>query len=262
MQTIPCAPACCPPVQTVSIPGIDGDPGAPGANGADGADGVNAFTTTTANFNVPAAAGGSVTISVVDSSWMAIGQTLVVDGPATFIVTAVPTGITVTLQWDHAAGDVGGGTLITSPAKVSPAGVPGTLGGAVTKSSPANPTGTADTTGKMMGLAGTVTPSFSGRVLIAITGMMGNGAIGDGASVQIRYGTGAAPANADALTGTTLGKLKNMVASTAAGIQGVALAYVVTGLTIGTAYWIDVGLKAVTGNTATIYDVDIVAVEL
>lgn len=126
----------------------------------------------------------------------------------------------------------------------------------------ASPTGTTSTTGVMMGLAGAITPRVGGRVLIIVTGVAANNTIADGASIQIRYGTGTAPTNGAALTGSTLGLLKNFVAETAAGKNGFGASYVVTGLTVGTAYWIDLSLKAVTGGTATIFDVDIVAIEL
>ncbi len=129
-------------------------------------------------------------------------------------------------------------------------------------SSPSNPTGTSNTTGLMMGLNVAFTPTTTGRVLVNLTGMLANNTIGDGASVQLRFGTGTAPINTAALTGTTVGVLKNMIASTAAGKQGVALSGIITGLTVGTAIWIDVGLKAVTGGTATLFDVDAVVIEL
>jgi hypothetical protein len=232
-----------------------------GQDGGQGDPGVNAFTLTTAQFNVPAAINGAVTIAVADSSWMAIGQTLVVDGPATFSVTTIPTGTSVTLQWTKAADDVAAGTLIAAGAKVSPGGVPGTLGGAVTESSPADPTLTASAVGVMMGLAATVTPTFSGRVLVIVTGMIQNDTATKKASVQLRYGTGAAPANGDALTGTAFGSLKNHVSPTGPGKQGFALAFVKGGLTIDTAYWLDVSLAA-DANNAAIFDVDVVAVEL
>jgi len=246
----------CPSVQISEVPGPQGD------DGTDGSNGTNAFSFVGGvGFTIPAI-GATVGVTLDTSKWMVIGQIVVVDGPANFQVTAVPTDTSATLKFMGYFGDLPAGTAMAVGLKVSPAGVSGAIVGDVAISSPADPTGTADATGKMMGLAGTVTPTFSGRVLILITGMLGNGAIGDGASIQIRYGTGAAPANAAALTGTALGKLKNMVASTAAGKQGFALGYVVTGLTVATPYWIDVGLKAVTGNTASVYDVDIVAVEI
>ena len=78
---------------------------------------------------------------------------------------------------------------------------------ATAQSTPADPTGTTDTTGKMMGLAGAITPTYTGRLLIIVSGNLTNttAAAGDGAKAQIRYGTGSAPSNGDALTGTAVG---------------------------------------------------------
>src|SRR6266446_2469251 len=75
-----------------------------------------------------------------------------------------------------------------------------------TQSSPGNPTGTTDTTGKMMGLAGSITTKIGTRALVIISGAIFNsGGVGDGAKVQLRAGTGSAPSNAAALTGTAYG---------------------------------------------------------
>ena len=122
---------------------------------------------------------------------------------------------------------------------------------AVSQSSPANPSGTTNTTGLMMGLAGAITPVYTGRVMITVCGDISNGTSADGAKVQIRYGTGAAPANAAALTGTTAGALVNMTAAANAQKCPFSLTAIVTGLTLATAIWIDVGL-AVTGRTAIV----------
>ena len=136
---------------------------------------------------------------------------------------------------------------------------------ATSQATPSNPAGTTDTTGKMMGLAGTITPVSTGKILIIISGDIANDTIADGAAVQIRYGTGTAPANADALTGTAVGGL---VSSTNPNIALATLTIpfslnaVVTGLTLGTAYWIDTGLKAITGGTATISNVSISVIEV
>lgn len=147
---------------------------------------------------------------------------------------------------------------------VGPAGPAGPAGGAATVALAlsATPTGTTNTTGVMMGLAGSITPVSTGRILVIVTGMMGNGTIADGAATQIRYGTGGAPSNGGALAGTTLGLLKTMIASTALGKQGFALSYVVSGLTLSTTYWVDISLAAVTAGTATVYGVDLVVIEL
>src|SRR5439155_1649764 len=74
-----------------------------------------------------------------------------------------------------------------------------------TLSTPLNPTGTADTTGKMMGLAGAITPQVTGNIRIAVCGSIANNTIADGGKLQIRVGTGTAPNNGDALTGTAYG---------------------------------------------------------
>lgn len=128
-------------------------------------------------------------------------------------------------------------------------------------SSPGDPVGTTDLAGKMMGLAHSFTPLVTGRAVITITGVISNGTATDGAAVQLRYGTGAAPANGDALTGTTLGGYKEVTQFLAAQKIPFTVHFLVTGLAIGTAHWIDVGLKALTLGQANIYGIDIVARE-
>ena len=127
-----------------------------------------------------------------------------------------------------------------------------------------DPTGTTNPAQTMMGIGATatITPLTSGVVLIIVTGILANDTATDGASAQIYYGTGAAPPHAAGFTGTPLGSIKAMVAATGPGAQGVALAFIATGLTISTPYWIDIALNAVTAGTASISNVDVVAIEL
>lgn len=131
-----------------------------------------------------------------------------------------------------------------------------------TQASPSNPTGTTDTGGKMMGLAVAITPVLTGVILVLLSGSVANDTSGDGAKVQLRTGTGTAPANAAALTGTTAGGLVAFVAAAAAQSVPVALQAIVSGLTLGTAVWIDVGLAAVTGGTASLTALSVTAVEI
>jgi hypothetical protein len=132
-----------------------------------------------------------------------------------------------------------------------------------TQASPADPTGTASLVGVMMGLAGTITPVFTGRVLVTVTGTIFNPtAIADGAQAQIRIGTGAVPTNGSALAGTAIGSAAKYTASTVAGKVPFALSALATGLTTSVALWIDVGLAALTGGTATITDISIAALEV
>lgn len=133
---------------------------------------------------------------------------------------------------------------------------------AVYQATPSNPTGTTNTGGLMMGLAGAITPIVTGRVLIQISGTIKNSGSGDGANVQIRTGTGGAPANAAALTGNTAGGLVKFVTAAANQSAPFSIQAIVTGLTLSTAIWIDVGLAAVTAGTASITDVSISAFEL
>jgi hypothetical protein len=115
--TSPCIP-CCPTPQSVNVPG------APGGNGTNGTNGVNAFTLTAADFTVPAI-GGSVTVTVANSTWMVIGQILIMTGPANFLITAIPSTTTVTLTFLGYPGDVAPAVAILTGTKVSPAGLRG-----------------------------------------------------------------------------------------------------------------------------------------
>jgi hypothetical protein len=123
-----------------------------------------------------------------------------------------------------------------------------------TAASPSAPSGTTSTTGLMMGLAVAITPLVSGNLEIKLVGSIANATATDGAKAQLRYGTGTAPANGAALTGTTSGSLVEATQLLAAQKVPFALLGYVSGLTLGTAYWVDVGLAAITGGTATITD--------
>lgn len=115
MNTTSCTP-CCTTVPPVNIPGVEGD------DGADGVDGTNAYTLLSADVVVPAV-GANVTASVLDSIWMAIGQILVMDGPANFSVVSKPSASSVTLTFLGYTGDVAPASTIVSGSTVSPAGV-------------------------------------------------------------------------------------------------------------------------------------------
>ena len=130
-----------------------------------------------------------------------------------------------------------------------------------TQTNVAAPTGTTSTAGVMMGLTGAITPAHSGNVLLIVSGTLTNGTTSDGASLQIRYGTGTAPTNGAALTGTAVG---NNIADNNPVTNKIPFSVqaVVTGLTVGTAYWVDVGLAAITGGTASIATVSVSALEL
>jgi hypothetical protein len=135
--------------------------------------------------------------------------------------------------------------------------------GAFTQSTPSNPTGTTDTTGKMMGLAGSITPKGT-RIIVVISGTQDNdtNTNGRGVKAKIRYGTGTAPTNGAALTGTAVGnEPQNVNVNSVHPRTGFTCNAVITGLTADTTYWLDLGVAAIVAGTGTVYDISISALD-
>jgi pectin methylesterase-like acyl-CoA thioesterase len=118
---------------------------------------------------------------------------------------------------------------------------------------PVDPNTTTSTAGVMMGLGSTVsfTPTRTGKIMIILSGDGDNATNSRGANVQMRYGTGVAPANGAALTGTTVGTLIRMFNRDAAEIFPFTLNGIVSGLSVGTAIWVDISLASVGSGTHT-----------
>lgn len=126
----------------------------------------------------------------------------------------------------------------------------------------ASPSGTASTAGVMMGIAGSITPTVSGRIQFLITGDVTNNTSGDGAAIQCRYGTGGAPSNGAALAGNTVNPNSvKFVSASSANKSPFSCSGIVSGLIVGTPYWIDFSLAAITGGTATAADISASAEE-
>lgn len=114
------------------------------------------------------------------------------------------------------------------------------------------PTGTAQTTFKMMGLGFygcAITPVFTGNVQLTISGVLRSSVAGDGYQAQMSYGTGTAPQNAAAASGTVVGS--NYYGAGLAP-QAFTSTVTITGLSLNTAYWFDLQAEAVTAGTTTI----------
>jgi hypothetical protein len=122
---------------------------------------------------------------------------------------------------------------------------------ATLQTSSASPTGTTSGTGVMCGLAGLITPTQSGKIVVTINGALNNNTAGGGAQAQIRWGTGSAPANGAALTGTAVGVNAQRAGAAWGSNQTTAysITAIISGLTIGTQIWIDIGQSAVVGGT-------------
>ncbi len=191
---------------------------------------------------------------------------IVDDGDTTkklaFSTSGNTTGVTVTLAAQNATSQTMS-LPITRQAEtiaVKPQAV-------TTLSTPMNPTGTASATAVMMGLSVTnsaliITPQVTGRVHVTITGVVAQSTTADGAFWDIKMGTGAAPANGAATTGTSYGSQQSMTFLTGVLKVPFSITALVTGLTVGTAYWIDLDLARVTGGTATMTQVAVSAFEL
>lgn len=120
------------------------------------------------------------------------------------------------------------------------------LGAAPATFTPANPTGNSTITNNMEGVGSTcvITPTRTGRVYAAFDGVVTNGTNGGGGSVQLRFGTGTAPANSTAAAGTLVGNSPSFTVAAASQTMLFAKTGLITGLTIGTQVWIDLALTS------------------
>jgi hypothetical protein len=115
-----------------------------------------------------------------------------------------------------------------------------------------NPTGTASTAFVMMGLGGTfkITPTATGKMHILIQGYLFGTVASVGMLAQLRYGTGAAPANGAAAAGTGIGNFVQANNSANAG-SPFCLSGIVTGMALGTQYWIDLAIASSNATQTT-----------
>lgn len=135
------------------------------------------------------------------------------------------------------------------------------------QASPANPAAAGSTTHTMAGLAGAVTPNSSGEVMITISGYADDSGASTTMGVELRlyYGTGTAPSNGGALTGTAGAsalRVQNTVAGSARDVPFSTQA-IITGLAPATTYWIDLSQAQISGTVvATLTNISISAFEI
>jgi hypothetical protein len=116
-------------------------------------------------------------------------------------------------------------------------------------STPGDP-GAASGAAVMMGLAGALTPTRSGNASITISGSVNNSIGTDTVTLQIRFGTGSAPVNGAAVTGTAIGAAPVYTIPASGGKIPYSISAIATGLALGTAIWIDLSLGTNAGNGA------------
>jgi hypothetical protein len=126
----------------------------------------------------------------------------------------------------------------------------------------ASPTGTTSSSYVMMGLAIYITPTVTGRLKVSLAGFAKNGTAGSGCRFAVRYGTGTAPTNGSASVGSTMGLALDATSDAANSALPFCADGMMTGLTLGTQYWIDVSLLRLTSGTATLSNLTYTAIEL
>lgn len=149
---------------------------------------------------------------------------------------------------------------------------PSTVSRTSSQSLPADPTVPASTVAyAMQGLAGTITPSVDGDVLVIIAGTVvspAGTAAGLGISYQLSYGTGAVPVNGAAITGTQVGVVQTytnpaIVAAAADVHVPFSLQSIITGVVAGTPYWLDLAaISLVTASDMGLASIVVTALEL
>jgi hypothetical protein len=201
-----------------------------------------------ADFNTIVAEVNTATVSVgqggTGGTTLALGAVLV--GAGTNPVTVVGPG---------AAGEILVGQGSADPIFVSGASVNANLANKTVGTSPV-----------MLGFGSTIklTPAFSGKILLIFNGIVANTVASDGTEIVARYGTGAPPGSGGPVAGTQAGSFISIVnnASTAGLNVPISTTALIVGLTVGTAYWFDLEMFALTGGSATLDNVYGMATEL
>jgi len=124
---------------------------------------------------------------------------------------------------------------------------------------------TASTTLVMAGFALSVTPLLTGKLRITFTGVAqtatGTAAVG----ILPAYGTpsGSAPSNGAAPTGTTVGTQLTVTMAGTAKNSYTGRTIIISGLTVGTSYWIDLQYNTTVGaDSATLASFDCIIEEI
>ena len=131
---------------------------------------------------------------------------------------------------------------------------------------PTNPSQIAGAAFKMLGLGSTIhlTPARTGKVRLTLS--YGGIAVGTGAtgSTKIAYGSGTAPLNGAAATGTVVGGTYTVGGTAAASSTETVItrSVIVQGLTVGTSYWFDVQANCSMGTSAGVTKVEATLEEL
>jgi hypothetical protein len=152
-----------------------------------------------------------------------------------------------------------GGLGASQPPKSSEAAV--ATPGSVATNDPFS--GGSTSTPGMLGRGVYITPSTTGRLFVTISGTASNSSAGSEVRTSIQYGTGDKPLSGTVMSGITSGDFRVAGSIVAFAQVGFSRTTIITGLQVGTRYWIDLCFGPFRGGEATIRDgVDIVVIEL
>jgi hypothetical protein len=200
----------------------------------------------------------NVTASMIDGGSGTTKQFLG-NFPATAETKSVIGG---TLQLSH----YGAGTLLTDASGNVTAGA--SVAAAFVDSGNTSPAGTTSASAfVMMGIGSTasITPSVTGRILVVATGGVFSPTAacqGQGAFLMLRRGTGTAPVNGAAVTGTQISTTEQCTYDGQNFVNSFATHAIVTGLSVGVAIWLDIALESNSASfTAQVVNVKITAIE-
>jgi hypothetical protein len=128
---------------------------------------------------------------------------------------------------------------------------------------PPNPTALSTVTTPQMagaGYANEFTPRYDGVMLVIISGNVNN----SGAyktTLTAEYGTGAAPANAAAGTGSLCGVPTAVTSPATGNTTQFVLPCIITGAVLNNGYWFDVSAASATSATVTLTNLNVVVSE-
>jgi hypothetical protein len=163
---------------------------------------------------------------------------------------------------DFSVGVNSAGRLTTTP---TPAGSPTLTFAPVTGYADtvvANPAGTTSAAFVMMGLNVSLTAVVASAATICLDGQITNSSNNSVTEAVICYGTGMPPANGAAQAGTIASQPARYKATAGGDYVPFSLTCLVEGLVSGTTYWMDAAVRAPSGGTASITDLDFTVVGL
>ena len=190
-----------------------------------------------------------VSDSTARSNRAAVAADALVDGSGVAILSGTSPALASPTATTQTAND--NSTKLATTAYVDRA----SGGGIFTAAAPA---GTVSATAVMMAAgAASITLARGTKFAAMVSFQAANSLLNDGITCDFRFGTGVAPVNGAAVTGTLMGISQTRTSLVAGDRAGMTLLGRPTGLVVGTTYWVDVSVLAITAGTASITGVTI-----